>query len=70
MKTIDVIYENGVFRPLEPVDLLNRSRWQMHMIEAPPAAEEEDDSEIWNILGRTHDTGDPHLAQRHNEHQP
>lgn len=69
MKTIDVIYENGVFRPLEPVDLLDKSRGQVHMLGDNSEADD-DDSDIWNILARNHDTGDPFLAERHNEHQP
>ena len=35
-KVIDAVYENGVFRPLEPVLLPEGEHVQVHMPEQPP----------------------------------
>lgn len=35
-KVIDAVYENGVFRPLEPVFLPEAEHVQVHMLEQPP----------------------------------
>jgi predicted DNA-binding antitoxin AbrB/MazE fold protein len=69
--TVRAIYENGVFRPVEPVDLPDGSR-----VEFDPKIlnSEEDDlaaqQRIYELLGRSYPTGETDLAERHNEHQP
>jgi predicted DNA-binding antitoxin AbrB/MazE fold protein len=71
MKTIHAIYENGVFRPTTPVDLPEGSEVTLE------AKREGEDSglsthqqHIYEILSQAEDTGDPHLSERHSEHQP
>ncbi len=70
MTTIHAIYENGVFRPTEPVDLppLSKVKLEIHPLSATPKTAHLD--EIYEILSRSYDTGVPDLAARHNEHQP
>jgi predicted DNA-binding antitoxin AbrB/MazE fold protein len=70
MKAIHAIYENGVFRPTEPVDLPERCEV---VFEPRPVDEDERGGRldrIHEILSRSYDTGDPLLSERHNEHQP
>jgi hypothetical protein len=82
MKTIHAIYENGVFRPTEPVDLPEGSEVT---IEPKPRSFEDrqpqpDDPEfahldpgqrrIYSLLAHRYDGGAPDAAARHDEHQP
>jgi len=72
METISAIYENGVFRPTEPVDLPEHARVRVG-VENGVQGEEEDarsQLEIYWIMGERYESGDPHGAERHNEHQP
>lgn len=75
--TIRAIYENGVFRPLEPVKLPEGTIVEVQAPEevvdvralVPPGTDE-GLIRIYECLARSYDTGDPELAARHNEHQP
>ena len=71
MNTIHAIYENGVFRPTTPVDLPEGSEVRF---EPKPASEPAGPSphlrRIYELLSQPEDTGDPHLSERHDEHQP
>lgn len=71
MKTIHAIYEKGMFRPTEPVELPENSVVTIVF----PAADsdtptEHDQSGIWEILNRRYNSGQHDTAERHNEHQP
>ena len=72
MTSVRAIYENGVFRPLEPVDLpegrevLVTSRQSLPL----PPTNPEEMAEIHDILGRRYRSGEHDVAERHNEHQP
>jgi predicted DNA-binding antitoxin AbrB/MazE fold protein len=71
MKTIHAVYESGVFRPLEPVGLPERTEveFEPRLVAQP----EEHDSHldgIYAILGERYQSGEHDLAARHNEHQP
>lgn len=72
MATITAIYENGVFRPLSPVDLPEGSTVRIEPVAAPPRTPEEEAhlERIYEILSRRHRGGDSQVAARHNEHQP
>lgn len=75
MATITAIYENGVFRPLGPVELPEGSTVRIEPLAAPPSATRTPEEEahldrIYEILSRRHSGGDPQAAERHNEHQP
>jgi predicted DNA-binding antitoxin AbrB/MazE fold protein len=74
MRSITAIFENGIFRPLEPVDLPEHSRvefeprLQGQAPEAqPPTA---GDQRIREVLSRRYHSGHHDTAERHNEHQP
>jgi predicted DNA-binding antitoxin AbrB/MazE fold protein len=75
-KTIQAIYENGVFRPVEPVDLPDRTavefepriRATLPDGVAPPMSEGL--AKVYAILSKRYDSGHSDTAARHNEHQP
>ena len=71
MKTIHAVYESGVFRPLETVELPDRTEVEF---EPRPAAPQEDRNApldgIYAILGERYQSGEHDVAVRHNEHQP
>lgn len=69
-RTIQAIYENGIFRPTEPVSLPEHTPVTLHA-ELEPLEDDEgrDYSAIFRAAVPGH-TGIPDLAERHNEHQP
>ena len=71
MKTIHAVYERGVFRPLEKVELPERTEVEF---EPRPVAKEEDRNRgldgIYAILGERYQSGEHDVAARHDEHQP
>ena len=69
MKVIHAIFENGAFRPTEPVDLPERCEvvFEPHRVDEPKRDQLD---RIHELLTRSYDTGDPYLSERHNEHQP
>ena len=73
-QTIHAVYENGVFRPVEPVNLPERCQVEVEIrqvIEEPkPPAMSEGLGKIYAILGERYDSGHPDTAACHNEHQP
>ena len=75
MKTIHAIYENGVFKPTEPVDLPNNSRVKIEPDEVQDELKATPDSDeglgrIYAILSERCASGDRFGSERHNEHQP
>ena len=71
MNAIHAIYEKGVFRPTDPVDLPDKAHVvfepRIVNIEAAPSPAQ---ARIYEILSRSYDTGVSDLAARHDEHQP
>jgi predicted DNA-binding antitoxin AbrB/MazE fold protein len=71
MKTIHAVYESGVFRPLEKVELPERTEVEF---EPRPVTKGEDRNGgldgIYAILGERYQSGEHDVAARHNEHQP
>jgi predicted DNA-binding antitoxin AbrB/MazE fold protein len=70
MNTIQAIYENGVFRPIGPVEFAEHSK-----VEFEPRLISEDQKarsrrEINAILSQSFDTEASDLPARHNKHQP
>jgi predicted DNA-binding antitoxin AbrB/MazE fold protein len=69
--TVRAIYENGVFRPIGPVKLPEKSQ-----VEFDPKLISTDDSDpaaqqrIYELIGQSAASGENDVAQRHNEHQP
>jgi predicted DNA-binding antitoxin AbrB/MazE fold protein len=70
MQVIHAIYENGVFRPTEPVDLPESSEVEVELrLVTPPAGEERLDA-IYTLLEARFESGEEDVAARHDEHQP
>lgn len=72
-KTIHAIYENGVFRPIEPVNLPDQTAVEIELrieegTEIAPMSEGL--AKVYAILGRRHSSGEHDVAARHDEHQP
>ena len=67
--TIEAIYENGVFRPTEPVDLPDHTKVTIRA-EVTGPIDNVNYSSVWNCLSNPVDTGIHDLAELHNEHQP
>lgn len=70
MSQIHAIYEDGVFRPLQPVNLPNSCEveFEPRLVKTPDADEGLD--EIYSILAERYDSGETDVAARHDEHQP
>ena len=71
MKTIHAVYEEGVFRPLEKVELPERTEVEFEpkvVAESRPKPGSMD--AIYEIMSRRFKTGEHDIAERHNEHQP
>ena len=71
MKTIHAVYEKGVFRPLENVELPERTEveFEPRVVNGQPARADAMEK-IYKILSERYETGERDLAARHNEHQP
>jgi predicted DNA-binding antitoxin AbrB/MazE fold protein len=71
VKTIHAVYESGVFRPLEAVELPERTEVEF---QPRPVAQAEDSNGrldgIYAILGERYQSGEHDVSARHNEHQP
>lgn len=71
MKTIHAIFEGGVFRPKERVDLPEHSEVEFSPKIVPIEKSRGNAMKgMREILSRKFKTGQPDLAARHNEHQP
>ena len=74
--TVHAIYENGVFRPVGPVDLPERTpvefepRVRAEAPEPPQPPMSEGLAKVYEILGHRYNSGHADTAARHNEHQP
>lgn len=73
--TVQAVFENGVFRPVGPVDLPERTPVELEMRvpseqEPAPAPMSEGLARIYAILGERYNSGHTDTAARHNEHQP
>lgn len=76
-QTIHAIYENGVFRPTEKVNLPEGTVVQLqtpdetvNVRDLVPPGTDEGLIRIYEILGRRFRSGHHDTAERHNEHQP
>lgn len=70
MSTVTAIYEHGVFRPLEKVDLPDRSRVRVIITDDTQLTGTADLADIYEIMAERYDSGHHDTAERHNEHQP
>jgi predicted DNA-binding antitoxin AbrB/MazE fold protein len=70
MSIFHAIYEHGVFRPIQPVNLPDRCEVEVeiNVINKEPQQPSLDD--VYAILGNRHSSGEHDVAARHDEHQP
>jgi predicted DNA-binding antitoxin AbrB/MazE fold protein len=68
--TIRAIYEQGVFRPTEKVEIPDHCEVEIDVRPVKNPANVPTLDDVYEILGRRHSTGEHDLAARHNEHQP
>lgn len=66
MSEIEAVYENGVFRPVEPIDLPEHTRVRV----AVPLTNRPSPPTVREVLDRRYASGEPDTAAKHNEHQP
>ncbi len=71
MATVRAIYENGIFRPTEPVDLPPSCEVEfeprlVNGVTAPPGPLDA----IYQTLNERFESGVRDTAERHDEHQP
>jgi predicted DNA-binding antitoxin AbrB/MazE fold protein len=71
MKTIHAVYESGVFRPREKVELPERTEveFEPRLVARPEGRNGQLDG-IYAIWGERYQSGEPDVAARHDEHQP
>ena len=66
MRTIEAIFEKGVFRPLDEVQLPENCRVQFE----PRIVEDALLDKVYEVLSLKFNSGQSDVAARHNEHQP
>jgi predicted DNA-binding antitoxin AbrB/MazE fold protein len=69
-RTIHAIYENGVFRPVDPVDLPDHCEVEVEVREIKTDPRRPSLDDVYAILSKRFDGGEPDVAARHDEHQP
>jgi len=70
MNSIHAIYENGVFRPIQPVNLPDRCEVEVEIHTVNTERQRPSLDDVYAILGRRHSSGEHDVAARHDEHQP
>jgi len=75
MSAIPAVFEHGIFRPLQPVELPEGTRVQIEVsaAQAPIARSAEEDAHldrVYKLLSLRFNGGEKDVAARHNEHQP
>jgi predicted DNA-binding antitoxin AbrB/MazE fold protein len=70
MKVIHAVFEEGVFRPVEAVELPEHCHveFEPRIIETELPVPSLD--EVYAVLSERFESGEPDVAARHNEHQP
>jgi predicted DNA-binding antitoxin AbrB/MazE fold protein len=67
---IHAIYENGVFRPVQPVNLPEHCEVEVEVRSIKTSPERPSLDEVYAILSERFDSGEHDVAARHDEHQP
>lgn len=70
MKEIQAIFENGVFRPIEPVKLPEGSKVELQPRLISEPAPEGHRARVHELLSRRINTGERNLAETHDEPPP
>ena len=68
--TVQAVFENGVFRPVQPVEIPEQTLVEFEprvvtTASAPPPLDA-----VYEVLRRRFNSGQTDVAERHNEHQP
>lgn len=67
---IHAVYQDGVFRPTEPVDLPEASEVEVELRRVTPPSEERRLDALYKLLEARFESGEADVAARHDEHQP
>ena len=70
MNRIHAVYENGVFRPLDPVDLPDRCEVEFEPQVVDRKADAAALDGLYAVLSERYESGQRDVAARHDEHQP
>ena len=71
IKTIHAVYEDGVFRPTEQVELPEKCEVEFEpRIVASSSERKAALVHVYELLSRRFASGETDVAARHNEHQP
>jgi predicted DNA-binding antitoxin AbrB/MazE fold protein len=70
MKTIHAVYEQGVFRPLEKVELPEKTEVEFEPHPVSASKLKPGLAAIYEVLSERYESGEHDIAARHNEHQP
>jgi predicted DNA-binding antitoxin AbrB/MazE fold protein len=68
--TVRAVFENGVFRPIEPVSLPERCEVEVEVRQVKEESKIPTLDDVYAILSKRFDSGESDVAARHNEHQP
>jgi predicted DNA-binding antitoxin AbrB/MazE fold protein len=68
MSNIHAIYENGVFRPIQPVSLPERYEVEVEIRAVKTEQPQPNLDDVYAILGKRHASGEHDIAARHDEH--
>ena len=68
--TFHAIYQHGVFRPVEKVDLPDPCDVEVEIRQVKGEPTKPTLDEVYAILSERFDSGEHDAAERHNEHQP
>lgn len=70
MDSIHAVFENGIFRPLGPINLPEKCE----VVFEPRVVQANEEvvrlEEVYSILGKRFNSGQQDVAERHDEHQP
>jgi predicted DNA-binding antitoxin AbrB/MazE fold protein len=67
---IHAIYENGVFRHMQDVNLPERCEVEVEVRQVHDEPSKPSLDEIYALLSKRFNSGEHDVAARHNEHQP
>ena len=70
MKTIHAVYEQGIFRPTEPVTLPEGTPVVVEARDETADRVEAARERVFKSLSRSYGGGQADESERHNEHQP
>ncbi|MSR56328.1 MAG: DUF104 domain-containing protein [Planctomycetaceae bacterium] len=70
MNAIPAVYEKGLFRPLDPVDLPEGTKVIIETEDVAAERVRAAHRRIFETLSHRYDDGEPGDSENHNEHEP